>query len=75
MRSLLVLATLLATVVGSLGRPAPAAGVESHTKVAIIVGPVGEELTPVYISLAEAAATAAVERGAEVATRLLAERR
>ena len=67
MRSLLVLATLLATVVGSLGRPAPAAGAESHTKVAIIVGPVGEELTPVYISLAEAAAKAAVERGAEVA--------
>ena len=67
MRSLLVLATLLATVVGSLGRPAPAAGAESHTKVAIIVGPVGEELTPVYISLAEAAAKAAEERGAEVA--------
>ena len=67
MRSLLVLATLLAIVVGSLGHPAPAAGAESHTKVAIIVGPVGEELTPVYISLAEAAAKAAVERGAEVA--------
>ena len=67
LRSILVLATLLATVVGSLGRPAPAAGAESHTKVAIIVGPVGEKLTPVYISLAEAAAKAAVERGAEVA--------
>ena len=67
MRSLLVLATLLATVVGSLGRPAPAAGAESHTKVAIIVGPVGEELTPVYISLADAAAKAAEQRGAEVA--------
>ena len=67
MRSLLVLATLLATVVGSLGRPASAAGAEPHTKVAIIVGPVGEELTPVYISLAEAAAKTAVERGAEVA--------
>jgi hypothetical protein len=67
LRSLLVLATLLATVVGSLGRPAPAAGAESHTKVAIIVGPVGEELTPVYISLAEAAAMVAEERGAQVA--------
>jgi hypothetical protein len=67
LRSLLVLATLLATVVGGLGRPAPAAGAESHAKVAIIVGPVGEKLTPVYISLAEAAAKAAVERGAEVA--------
>jgi len=35
--------------------------------VAIIVGPVGEELTPVYISLAEAAADAAEIRGATVA--------
>ena len=35
---------------------------------AIIVGPVGEELTPVYISLADAAATAAETRGAVVAT-------
>jgi len=67
LRSLLVLATLLATVVGSLGHPTPAAGAELHTKVAIIVGPVGEELTPVYISLAEAAAKAAEDRGAEVA--------
>jgi hypothetical protein len=67
LRSLLVLATLLATVVGSLGNPTPAAGAETHAKVAIIVGPVGEELTPVYISLAEAAAKAAEERGAEVA--------
>ncbi len=67
MRSVLVLATLLATFIGSLGLPAPAAGAESSTKVAIIVGPVGEELTPVYISLAEAAAKAAEERGAMVA--------
>jgi hypothetical protein len=36
-------------------------------KVAIVVGPVGEELTPVYISLAEASATAAEIRGATVA--------
>jgi hypothetical protein len=67
LRSVLVLATLLATIVAGLGRPAPAAGAESHPKVAIIVGPVGEKLTPVYISLAEAAATAAEERGAEIA--------
>ena len=56
MRSVLVLATLLATFVASLGLAAPAAGAESPVKVAIIVGPVGEELTPVYISLADAAA-------------------
>ena len=67
MRSVLVLATLLATFVGSLGLPTPAAAARSTTKVAIIVGPVGEELTPVYISLAETAAKAAEERGAEVA--------
>ena len=67
MRSVLVLATLLATFIGSLGLPEPAAGAQSGTKVAIIVGPVGEELTPVYISLAEAAAKAAEERGAKVA--------
>jgi hypothetical protein len=67
LRSVLVLATLLATLVGSLGQPTPVAGAEFHTKVAIIVGPVGEELTPVYISLAEAAAKAAEERGAVVA--------
>ena len=67
MRSVLVLATLLATFIGSLGLPAPAAGAESGTKVAIIVGPVGEELTPVYISLAEAAAKVAEDRGAMVA--------
>lgn len=36
-------------------------------KVAIIVGPVGAELTPVYLELAELAATAATERGASVA--------
>jgi hypothetical protein len=36
-------------------------------KVAIIVGPVGEELTPVYLALGEAAAMAAEERGAVVA--------
>ena len=59
MASLLALATLLA----SLGFAAPARGAE-RTKVAVIVGPVGEELTPVYLGLAEAAALAAEQRGA-----------
>jgi hypothetical protein len=66
-RSVLVLITLLATVVAGLGRPAPAAAARPPAKVAIIVGPVGEKLTPVYISLAEAAAASAEERGATVA--------
>lgn len=65
-RSLLVLATIVATLLGSLGL-APPARASTPTKVAIIVGPVGDELTPVYISLAEAAATAAEMRGATVA--------
>ena len=67
MRSVIVIATLVAAFLGSFGLPSPAAGADSQTKVAIIVGPVGEELTPVYISLADAAATAAEQRGAEVA--------
>ena len=66
MRSVLVLATLVATLLGSLGLAAPAHAA-TGVKVAIIVGPVGEELTPVYISLAEAAADAAETRGATVA--------
>ena len=66
MRSVLVLFTLLATVVAGLGLPAPAAAARPAAKVAVIVGPVGEELTPVYISLAETAAEAAEERGATV---------
>jgi hypothetical protein len=56
----------LATLVASLGFAMPAQAA-TPTKVAIIVGPVGEELTPVYISLADAAATAAETRGATVA--------
>ncbi len=67
MRPVVVLVTLVATLVASLGLAAPAAGAETPVKVAIIVGPVGEELTPVYISLADAAATAAETRGATVA--------
>jgi hypothetical protein len=66
LRAVLVLVTLLATFVAGLGLPAPAAAAKAAAKVAIIVGPVGEELTPVYISLAETAADAAEERGATV---------
>lgn len=67
MRPVLVVVVLLATLLASLGLAAPAAGSEAALKVAIIVGPVGEELTPVYITLADAAATAAETRGATVA--------
>ena len=68
MRPVLVLVVLLATLLAGLGPAAPVAGSERVApKVAIIVGPVGEELTPVYISLADAAATAAETRGATVA--------
>ncbi len=65
-RLVVVLATVVATLVTSLGIAAPARA-STPVKVAIIVGPVGEELTPVYISLAEASATAAETRGATVA--------
>ncbi|HXR60257.1 MAG TPA: hypothetical protein VN732_02915 [Solirubrobacterales bacterium] len=66
MRPLLISVAIVAMLVASLGH-APAARAATPVKVAIIVGPVGEELTPVYISLAEAAATAAETRGATVA--------
>lgn len=66
MRIGVIIASVLAVVLGSLGFAAPAAA-STAVRVAIIVGPVGEELTPVYIGLAEAAATAAETRGATVA--------
>jgi hypothetical protein len=50
-----------------LATPRAALGAEPAVKVAIIVGPVGEELTPVYIDLADQAAAAAESRGATVA--------
>ncbi len=62
----ILLAAAVATLLGSLGYAAPARA-STPAKVAIIVGPVGEALTPVYIGLAEAAATAAETRGASVA--------
>jgi hypothetical protein len=59
-----ILATLLG---GSLAVASPAAADEPEPPiVAIVVGPVGSELTPTYIDLAEMAATAAEARGAEV---------
>ena len=58
---------LLCLVALGLVLPSTARGAEAVTRVAIIVGPVGEELTPVYIGLAEAAALAAESRGAVVA--------
>jgi hypothetical protein len=61
------LAIMLATMLASLGFAAPARGAEAPLKVAVIVGPVGGELTPVYLELAEAAALAAETRGATVA--------
>lgn len=67
MRSVLLIATSVAMALGTLSLAAPAAAASTGIKVAIIVGPVGEELTPVYIGLAEAAATAAETRGATVA--------
>ncbi|MGH2444426.1 MAG: hypothetical protein ACRDGD_00075 [Candidatus Limnocylindria bacterium] len=67
MRRLVPVALTLVTLVGGHALATPAAAAEEPVKVAIIVGPVGEELTPVYIGLADAAADAAAERGAEVA--------
>lgn len=65
LRLLLLVGALLAL----LGTPVPAttAQAEEATRVAIIVGPVGEELTPIYIQLAELAAARAEAAGATVA--------
>jgi hypothetical protein len=65
-RPALVLLAAITLIVGTLSSPAPAAAARPY-RVAVIVGPVGEELTPVYLALAEAAAAAAEERGATVA--------
>ncbi len=66
MRRISVIALAVATLLWSLGFAAPAQGA-TPLKVAVIVGPVGEELTPVYIAIADAAARAAETRGATVA--------
>lgn len=49
-----------------LAPAAPAHAADAPMRVALIVGPVGEALTPVYIELAEQAAAAAEARGAAV---------
>ncbi len=64
-RLAVVAAAVLAAA--ALGLPGPALANEPAPKVAIIVGPVGEELTPAYLRLAEATADAAESRGASVA--------
>jgi hypothetical protein len=64
-RRISMVAIALAIVLASYGAgPAPARA--SQLKVAVIVGPVGETLTPIYLALAEAAALAAETRGAAV---------
>ena len=65
MRPLLHAALALACLAAGLGLPS-AATAASPVKVAVIVGPVGP-LTPTYLHLAEAAATAAERHGATVA--------
>jgi hypothetical protein len=61
-----ILAVAAIVLLAGFALPAPARAA-SPFKVAVIVGPVGEELTPVYIGLAEVAAAAAEQRGATVA--------
>jgi hypothetical protein len=65
-RSALPLAIAFLTII-RFALPSLALAVEPAIRVAVIVGPVGEELTPVYIALGEAAAMAAEQRGAVVA--------
>ena len=68
MRRAITVQVLLATLLtGWLTLAAPAAADEpAAPRVAVIVGPVGPELTPIYLDLAESAAVAAETRGAEV---------
>jgi hypothetical protein len=62
------LGAALLAVGASLGSAAPAAALDGSPRVAIIVGPVGEALTPVYLELAEAVEEAAEAHGAAIAT-------
>lgn len=66
MRRAVVLALLLGVLTAGFAAP-ELARASAPVRVAVIVGPVGAELTPVYIGLAEAAAAAAEAHGAEVA--------
>jgi hypothetical protein len=67
LRRLVVLPVMVAVSLAMFGPPSAARGAEEPVKVAIVVGPVGEKLTPVYLELADAAAAAAEARGATVA--------
>ena len=69
MRRAVIVIAAVAMLFGSALRAGPARADDAvgPPKVAIIVGPVGSELTPVYLQLAELAAAAAEERGATVA--------
>ena len=67
MRRPLTVLVALALAIGLAGLSSPARGAAPAVKVAIIVGPVGAELTPVYIQIAETAAATAEARGATVA--------
>jgi hypothetical protein len=62
----LALAVIAALLLGVLSA-APVAARAPAPKVAIIVGPVGEKLTPEYLALAELAASTAEAHGARVA--------
>lgn len=67
-RRLSLLITVIALAVGAVMPAAVAADEPGPApKVAIIVGPVGAELTPVYLALAETAAATAEASGASVA--------
>ena len=67
MRRPAVILVALALAVGLAGQPSVARGAGVPPRVAIIVGPVGPELTPIYIQLAETAARVAESHGAVVA--------
>ncbi|MEO8245480.1 MAG: hypothetical protein ABI622_00030 [Chloroflexota bacterium] len=67
MRRPLTVLVALALAIGLAGLSSPARGAAPAVKVAIIVGPVGAELTPVYIQIAETAAATAESHGATVA--------
>jgi hypothetical protein len=60
-------ATLLATLMLGTQWQSASAIERPSVKVALIVGPVGDELTPQYIEMAEMAAAAAERSGAQVA--------
>lgn len=62
----LTLTAVATTALLAFGPPAAARAADGPVRVAVIVGPVGESLTPTYIEIAERAAAAAEERDAAV---------